>query len=153
MKNFNLLNSNGEKLNLIEFQGESYLLLIFFRGAWCNHCKKQLQSINKLFDSYQEKNIKLLGISNDNRLKSSLLKTFLKINFPILSDEDNKLIKHFDLLTEYNDQQVAKPSVILFNSKHEKIYEYIGQDYDDRLTGQQILKDCIKSITYETKTV
>jgi len=147
MKIFDIpvINTDGESKTLRDLQEQSNLLVIFFRGAWCNHCKKQLSELNNVFEQFERLDVKPVAISCDTRFKSSLLKTFLKLHFPVLSDEKFKLIDAFDLRTVYKGKEVAKPAVFLFNFEGTQIFNYIGTDYDDRLAGQEVLKEVRKA--------
>ncbi len=148
MKNFILKNNNEEDFDLFEYQGDAYLLLVFFRGVWCNLCKKQLKQINELFDKFQNKNIKILAVSSDTKLRSSLLKKFLSLNFSVLSDAGLDLINHFKLKTQTDDRDVSRPAVILISPKHEVLIKKMGQDYEDLLSGQEIF-DLVKEVGTE----
>jgi peroxiredoxin len=132
--------TDGEERSLAEIQGSANLLLIFFRGAWCNHCKKQLFELNNFIERLGELNVKVAAVSSDTRFKSSLLKTFLKLKFPVLSDENFKLIGAMDLKTDYQNKQIAKPSVFLYSAEKKLLFSYIGSEYDDRLSASEIIK-------------
>lgn len=140
MQNFELHNSNGEDITLYDYQGNSNVLLVFFRGAWCNHCKKQLQDINNHFSEFEKLKIKILAISCDTKFNSSLLKSFLGLKFSVASDTEFKIIDALNLRTEYKGKEVAKPAVFIVSPNHEIAYQYVGRDYDDRLSAQEILK-------------
>lgn len=136
----NLNDNNGDKFNLTEYQGNSFLLLVFFRGAWCNHCKKQLQEIEQHLADFTHLNTKIIALSSDTPFNSSLVKSFLKLSFPVLADNQFTLIDSFGLRTIYKDKEVAKPAVYLFNPAGDVLFNYIGKDYDDRLSAKQLLE-------------
>jgi len=147
MQSFILQNNDGSPLDLYQYQGDKNLLLIFFRGVWCNVCKKQLKELNENFERIEkELNTKMVAISSDTKLKSSLLKTFLRLNFPVLADETLTVINAFKIETEDNGRRIAKPSVFLISPSHEIIYQYVGQEYDDRLTAKEIIANIKKSL-------
>lgn len=142
--NFLLKDNNGEIFDLPKYVGDNRLLLVFFRGSWCNHCKKQLQDLERHAAEFEKSKVKILAISSDSAFNSSLLKTFLKLNFPILSDSTFSLIDQFNLKTTYKDKKVAKPSIFLFEGD-KIIFNYVGIEYDDRLSAKTILEK-IKSL-------
>lgn len=139
IKNLSATLNNGRKLSFIKYQGNKNLLLIFFRGAWCNHCKKQLFDINKRLNEFLALDYKILAISPENKFKSSVLKTFLKINFPIISDENLEIINYFKLKTKYRGKTAAKPAIFAISKNQRIQYYYIGKRYDDRLTAKSII--------------
>lgn len=143
MKNFTLQNNDNASFKLYDYQGGKTLVLIFFRGAWCNHCKKHLLEIQKNMKKFEKLNVKFLAVSSDTKFNSSLLKEFLKLNFPIISDSEFKLIDYFKLKTKYKNKTVAKPAIFIFSPKHEIIYQYVGKRYDDRMGAREIIKQLI----------
>ncbi|NQT49367.1 peroxiredoxin family protein [Candidatus Kuenenbacteria bacterium] len=153
MRTFTLQNNDNTDLNFEEYQGQNFLLLVFFRGAWCNHCKKQLVDINNQLEEFEKLGIKLLAISSDTKFKSSLLKTFLKLKFPVLSDEKFEVIDYLKLRTTYTIEgdkeiEVSKPAVMLIDPEtHDAIYEYVGTDFDDRLSAKTTLENINKLLT------
>jgi len=76
--NFSLKDNNGEIFDLPKYVGDNRLLLVFFRGSWCNHCKKELQDLERHLNEFKKAKIKILAVSSDSAFNSSLLKTFLK---------------------------------------------------------------------------
>jgi len=136
----NLFDNNNEPFKLLEYQGTRNLLVIFFRGAWCNHCKRQLQDFQKHLDLFNGINIKLLALSNDSRLNSSLLKEFLKLDFPVLSDVDSAIINRFELGEIYKDKFVAKPALLLLSPEGRLLHTRIGANYDDLATAEETIE-------------
>ncbi|MFH0987861.1 MAG: redoxin domain-containing protein, partial [Parcubacteria group bacterium] len=84
MFNIIIQTNDGADFDLREYQGDKNALVVFFRGAWCNHCKKQLQDINKRLAEFDTLNVRVVAISSDNKFNSSLLKNFLQLKFPVL---------------------------------------------------------------------
>ncbi len=146
MKNYILQDNNNNEFNFSDYQENNFLGLIIFRGAWCNLCKKQLKEIQELLSDFTNLNVKLLAISPDSKLKSSLLKTFLKVQFPILSDEKMEVINDFNILENFKGQQLPKPAIFLYNPDGQLILEKIGDNYEDSLSGKNILKEFSKVI-------
>jgi len=139
MFNFALQNNDGSNVDVKSYLSSSRLLLVFFRGAWCNHCKKQLKELQSNLSKFDKLNIKIIALSCDNKLNSSLLKDFLKLDFPVLSDSEFKVINSFNLRTEYKGTPVAKPAIILFDQEGSELYRYVGVDYDDRIATTELL--------------
>ncbi len=138
--NLELRDNQDNAFKMSDYQGKDYLLLLFFRGAWCNHCKRQLQEIEKHHPEFTALHTKLIALSCDNNFNSSLLKSFLKLNFPVISDKNFKIIDQFKLRTNYKNKTVSKPAVFFFSPKQEIIFQYVGEEYDDRLSAKKILE-------------
>ncbi|MFH0780160.1 MAG: peroxiredoxin family protein [Parcubacteria group bacterium] len=144
MKNFTLQNNDNTSFKLYDYQNGRILVLIFFRGAWCNHCKKHLLEIQGKMKKFDKLNVKFIAISSDTKFNSSILKEFLKLSFPVISDADFKMIDYFKLKTKYKNKSVAKPAIFVFSPKHEILYQYVGKKYDDRMVSKEIIKKLIK---------
>lgn len=140
MKNFLLKNNDATDFDLYDYQGNGYLVLIFFRGAWCGHCKKQLVELNEHLEQFNNLNAKLLAISSDSAFKSSLLKTFLRVRFPIISDARLELIEYFNFKTVHNNQIVSKPAILVFSPEHEKVIEFVSDNYDERVDTKSLIE-------------
>ena len=139
LKDYTIKNNNGEDFSFYDYQGDSNLIILFFRGAWCNYCKKQLQDIQNHIDDLKKLNIRFVAISSDSKMNSSILKTFLNLSFPVLSDSDFTIIDAFNLRVMYKDKEVSKPAVYLFNADHKETFKLIGDTYDDRISAKELL--------------
>lgn len=139
MLNFQLKNNDGTDFDLKKYQAKDNLLLVFFRGSWCGFCKKQLLELQKNLKEFKNKKIKIVAISSDTKLKSSILKTFFKLDFPVLADEKLEVIEKFKIKTEFKKQIVAKSSVFYLNNKQEVIWQDIKEGHDEFLSVQEIL--------------
>ena len=146
MQNFTLQKNDGSTLNFEQYQADNYLLLVFFRGAWCNLCKKQLVEINSLINEFSSLKVKPIAISPDTKFKSSLIKTFLRLKFPILSDCSFAVIDYFELKTKFKENITSKPAVILISPDHQVVFEKISEEYNDTMSGKNILNNCQKII-------
>ena len=123
-----------------KLEANKKLLVIFFRGAWCVHCKKQLQDFEQHRLEFEQANIQLLGVAPDTKFKLSLLKNFLKLGFPILADENFNLIDAFNLRAIYKEHATSKPAILLFNEAGDIIHQQIATDYDDRMSARATLE-------------
>jgi len=71
-------------------------------------------------------------------LKSNLLKTFLKLPFPVLSDPNTQLISKLNLKTKYKGHTTAKPAMFLLDKNHTVLYRYVSDNYDDRVSFKDL---------------
>lgn len=142
-KNFNIKDAEEKFFNLYKYQGSSWLLLIFFRGEWCQHCRKQLLELNNNYNWFKKRGIKIVAISADDILFTSILKEILKTKFPVISDNRWRIFGSYGFEKSVNQKKI-KPALFLFNSKHQTVYSYIGRNYRDRPTIgklKQIIKE------------
>lgn len=136
--NFQNMTTSQEMFDLYQYQGSDFLLLIFYRGSWCNACRDQLRQINQNYDEFQKLKTKIVAISSDTLLNTSLLANLLQSKFPLLSDTDFKIFELYNL-PKFEDKKKIIPALFLVNQKHEIIYSYIGKDYKDRPDTKELL--------------
>jgi len=89
----------GNIQNLASLKGANGTVLLFYRSAdWCPYCKGQLIQLQAAKARFEKEGIKLAGISCDS---VDILKYFSarrKIDFPLLSDPDSKIIRMYQVL-------------------------------------------------------
>lgn len=135
-KHFRLSTPQGKDFNSKSYQGKSNLLLVFYRGAWCNYCRKQITDLNRNYNNFKKLNIKIAAVSSDSQLNTSILTNLLKSKFPLLADPKAKVLNMFKIKIE---KKVARPTVYLINNQGKVIFSFISSHYQERLTAKDIL--------------
>lgn len=136
MKNLILKDHNGADFDLFKHQGKKFLIVIFYRGYWCNICRAQLQDFNKNLKKF--KKIKIAAISGDEPLYASLLSAHIKAKFPIIPDPDMKTFKVFKLKTPKNKKEIL-PAIFIVSPEHKIIYTNISKNPEERPEIKKIL--------------
>jgi peroxiredoxin len=81
---FTLLNLEGNRVSLKDYRGK--LVFLNFWATWCEPCKKEFPSMEKLYSEYQAKGLTILAVSIDIG-KEDAVKAFadkMGATFPIL---------------------------------------------------------------------
>lgn len=141
---FNLPASDQTNFNCYDYQKDHWLLIVFFRGAWCVLCKKQLKELQDHLTDLTKLKVKVIAISNDTRFKSSLLQNFFQLQYPVLSDIQMQIIKREKLETVYKNQITAKPACFILDPQHRIQYSFVGQSYDDRPSIETLIAEIKK---------
>lgn len=90
---------SGTVRALSDLAGEKGAVLVFYRSAsWCPFCKGQLVDLNARRAEIEATGYRLVGISYDPVEALAKFSQDKHIGFPLLSDEDSRLIKSFGLL-------------------------------------------------------
>ena len=144
-KNFKVEDEEGTLFDLFDYVDDSWLLLIFFRGEWCQYCRKQLEEINKNLDWFKKNKIKVVAISADSDLYTSILKEILQAKFVILSDEAWEIFSLYGF-KKPADQKKIIPALFLINPHRQVTFQYIGKHFRDRPTITQLKDICGKQI-------
>jgi len=95
---FTLKDVNGQTIHLKDFRGKS--ILLNFWATWCEPCKQELPSMQKLYESLNKKGIEVVAISID-RTDQGKVQEYAKqyhLTFPVLLDPDQKIRKNYYIM-------------------------------------------------------
>ena len=132
---FSLQSLDGKAYKLSDLKGK--IVLIDFWATWCGPCREELPIIEKLHREFKDKNLVVLGISNEDR---DTIEKFLKNNpltFPILLDEKGKVAKSYRV--------VAIPRLLLIDKTGKIRKDILG--YNPR--NEEILRELIERLLKE----
>ena len=118
-------NRLNEDTNLIDYKGE--LLLINFWATWCEPCKEEMPSLDKLAIDQNFQKLKILPINigqeKINKIKEFYSKTKIK-NLDIFYDTDVRLAKKFLLR--------GVPTTLIINKDGKELGRVVGSiDFQD----------------------
>ena len=92
---FSSVDLNGKKINLEDFKGKS--ILLNFWATWCVPCRKELSSMQHLYENFPKKGLEILAVSidrgNTDRVKKYVDKH--NLTFSVLVDPDQKVRKKY----------------------------------------------------------
>jgi len=133
----------GAVQTLDSLKGEKGTVLLFYRSAdWCPYCKGQLIQLQAAKARFEKQGIKLAGISYDS---VEILKYFAdrrKIEFPLLSDPDSKIIRMYQVMNSEAigpNQGMARPGYFFIDTEGMIREKFFEAKYRERLTGNDVL--------------
>ncbi len=88
---------DGGRFTLSENLG-GWPTIILFWATWCRPCKQEMKDYKSIFESYQEKGVKVLAISEDNSKTQSQIKPFIQnngYNFTVLLDPTGEVLRSY----------------------------------------------------------
>jgi peroxiredoxin len=142
---FELKGTDGKLYNKFTFADRTALVLV----VTCNHCpyaRAYWKRLIKLYNQYEEDNLGIIAISaNDAEQYPAdsfeamiALSEELKVPFPYLYDEDQKIAKKLDA--------ARTPEVFVFNSKRELVYQGAIDDNweNEHMVTRVFLEDAIE---------
>ena len=116
----------GNKISLKEYRGK--LVIINFWATWCAPCKKEMPSLDKLYQNSDFKNLEVFAVNMEEPNKEKTKKFFenLKIQkLEIFFDYDLDFVKEFKLR--------GVPTTVLINKQGEEFARIIGEvNFEDR---------------------
>ena len=110
----------GNKINLKDYQGK--LVIINFWATWCAPCKKEMPSLDALYQDSNFKNLEVLAVNMEEPNKLKTQKFFSELNIKkikIFFDNDLNFVKKFKLR--------GVPTTVLINKKGEEFARIIGE--------------------------
>jgi len=110
----------GNEINLKDFRGK--LLIVNFWATWCAPCKKEMPSLDSLYQDKNFKNLKILTVNMEQPNKSKTKKFFDDLNIQnleIFFDSNLNFVKEFKLR--------GVPTTVLINKKGEEFARIIGE--------------------------
>ena len=117
---------SGNEINLKDYQGK--LVIINYWATWCAPCKKEMPSLDKLYQANNFKNLQVFAVNMEqpNTLKTKKFFTDLNIKkLEIFFDNNLNFVKEFKLR--------GVPTTVLINKKGEEFARIIGEvDFLDK---------------------
>lgn len=93
---FELQNLQGETVKLSDFQGKK--IMLNFWATWCPPCKAEMPDIQKFYTEKGDE-IVILAVNIDPQYDVAGFAEKIRVNFPILLDEDEKAAEAYQILT------------------------------------------------------
>ena len=120
------LDKKDQKININEYKGS--LLILNFWATWCEPCKEEMPSLDKLSIDKNFKNLEILPINigqeKINKIKEFYIKTNIE-NLDIFYDTDVRLAKKFLLR--------GLPTTLIINKDGDEIARVVGSiDFQDK---------------------
>ncbi|HMS39889.1 MAG TPA: thioredoxin-dependent thiol peroxidase [Pyrinomonadaceae bacterium] len=127
---FTTKNQNGDEIKLSDFKGNR-VVLYFYPKDDTPGCTKEACSLRDSFDVFEEKGIKILGVSNDDEKKHQKFISKYALPFDLLADTDKSLVNLYGVYGEksmYGKKYMGinrKTFLIDENGKIAKIFDKV----------------------------
>ena len=96
-----------------------------------------MASYARSWESFEEAGLQAAGVVVDTVEQNRAMVDKLLLPFPILSDPESKVIGEWGVLNE-REANIAKPSVFLVRPDMSIAVSYVGQDFTDRPTDEEV---------------
>ena len=138
------------------------VILVFYRGGWCPYCNLQLRDVQtNLLPETAKYKAQIVAISVDKPDEGLLSKGKNELGFRVLTDQDAKIIKLYnlaftvpkDLVKKYKNEYkidlekssgrkhhvIAVPAVVVIGTKGKIEYFYANEDYKVRAKNEDVI--------------
>ena len=159
---FTLPNALGKDVSLSETLKRGIVILKFYRGEWCPICNLDLREIQKRFPDIEALGATLLAISPQNPDDALTAKEKNELDFEVLSDANQKVIKAYNLqfdpgedyhkrrdLTLLNgdgSKTIPVPATFIIDHDHTIVAAHVEANYTERMKIAEIL-NTLKAIS------
>ncbi len=128
---FTLPDANLNPVHLKDFQGKN-VVLVFFVSAFTNTCTKEACSFRDLSYRLVDLDAQIIGISVNDPFTNRVFIEKNKLEFPILSDYNRKVIELYGLeshnFSGLDGYTVAKRSIFVLDKKGVIRYAWISDN-------------------------
>jgi len=125
---------SGNKVNLKDYHGK--LIILNFWATWCAPCKKEMPSLDGLYQDTKFKNLEVFAV---NMEKPNIIKTRKFFNYLNIQKLKIYFDSRFNFVKEYKLRGV--PTTILINKKGEEFARIIGEvNFQDKKFKKWLLR-------------
>jgi thiol-disulfide isomerase/thioredoxin len=125
---------SGKELNLKDYEGK--LIIINFWATWCAPCKREMPSLDGLYQNNSFKNLKIFAINVEESNIQKAKKFFIDLNIKklkIFFDYELNFVNEFKLR--------GVPTTVLINKEGEEFARIIGEvDFQNKKFIKWLLK-------------
>jgi peroxiredoxin len=133
----------GHEQTLDTLKGTKGTVLLFYRSAdWCPYCKGQLIQLQSAKARFEKQGLKLAGVSYDSEAILKFFSDRRKIEFPLLSDPDSKIIRAYDVLNSEavgQNKGMSRPGYFFIDTHGMIRDKFFEAKYRERFTGNNVL--------------
>ncbi len=133
---FTTTDDQGNTVSLSDFAGK-VVVLYFYPKDDTPGCTKEAQSFRDNYQEYQDKDVVVLGVSNDDEASHKMFKEKYGLPFQLLADTDRSITKAYDVVTEYNGQLFAQRVTYIING--EGVITHVDSQVNTSTHAQDIL--------------
>ena len=158
---FTLKNALGNTLTLSDILKSKSVILKFYRGEWCPICNLDLRSIQSKIEDINHLGVQLLAISPQNPNDALTMKEKNELQFEVLSDPNQTVIKSYNLQFDPGDdyhirrdltvlngdgsKYLPVPATFIIDQSQTIVYSHIEADYTQRVSPDILIQE-IKSL-------
>jgi peroxiredoxin len=159
--NFKAKDQNGKEVELKNLLTKGKVVLIFYRGHWCPYCNMFLKKLEDSLQLIKDKKATVVAITAELPENISITIEKTKADYPIIYDEDLKIMKAYDVefevpenvLTRYrnsgikidenngkkNGNFLPVPATYIIDKEGTITYRFFQPDYKRRPSMKEIL--------------
>jgi peroxiredoxin len=157
---FTATNQLGKKINLKKQLKKGDVVLMFYRGQWCQYCNKQLAQMEDSIALIKGKGASVLAITPESPENISLTVRKTNANYSLIYDEGLKIMNAYKVAYQEDDKALKAyrgdgidlfdangnnganlpvPAVYIINKQGKITYRFFDVNYKKRSSIKEIL--------------
>ena len=139
---FSLPDSTGHKMSLNDVKPGWTLLLVFYRGHWCEACRNQLLDLKADIEKFNQAHTAIACISVEDPETSAEFTEAWKFPFPLLSDTGLEVIDAYGFRHSkgHENKDISKPGIIIVSPQKKVVFKYLGHSPVDLPENADLLE-------------
>jgi peroxiredoxin len=114
------------------------VLVMFYRGDWCPHCRRQLGDLQSKLPEMAKRDLGIVAISVDDAPAGKALATNLGLTFPIISDPKATVLKAFGVFDK--ETEIAWASIFVVAKDGKVVHRWLADTFSQRVATEDVLK-------------
>lgn len=114
---FSATSVSGETIRLSNFEGR--VTIINFWGSWCGPCRREMPTLQSLYDTYADQGITIVGLAvNDTLEDVEAFREEFDLTFPLALDNGSSISTLYNI--------TSQPSTLLVDSNGLIVFKHFG---------------------------
>lgn len=159
---FTAKNQNNKDIKLKELLKSGPVVILFYRGEWCQYCNRQLKALEDSLALISAKGANIIAISPEKleNINKTIEKT--KVTYNVVTDENSQIMTAYKVAFELDEKTTEKykgyginlmerngsngnnlpvPAVYIISKEGKITYRYFDENYRKRASVLEILKN------------
>ena len=133
------ITADEQALTLIESAHTNPLVLVYYRGGFCNYCVAHLNELNQVNTAIQAAGYQLIAVSQDPPDILAKTKEAHGLTYQLVSDPALTGAKHFGIQHKESGRLLPHPSVFVINTRGVIVFAHTDTNYKKRLATDALL--------------
>ena len=147
---FTLSDSEGKTFSLDQAVDRP-VLVIFYLGSGCAHCREQLAKFASLDPKYREAGISIVAVSPETpeQLRKSQESGLVKVPFPLLSDPDKRQFHAWRCYDDFEDFPLHGTFLVASSDQIQALVRWQEISYTPFMEAEYLLEECRRLLAFK----